>query len=218
MSAAPPPPPPAWRKPDPLPDPVAVTERLIVRLPRLEDDEALFEAVSGCREQLLPWLPWAAAEHQTVGESRSFLEQMARERSAAELQNLVLFILERRGGALVGGTGFHRLDPVHGCAEIGYWTRGDRRRRGYCREAVAGLITAAFRDFGLRRIRICCAAPNLGSVAVIERLGLRLESRERLERFVPGHGWVDSLAFGVLAQEWSPEAGRVTAPLARHER
>jgi RimJ/RimL family protein N-acetyltransferase len=192
---------------------VAETERLVIRCPRFEDDEALFEAVSTSRKALLPWLPWAAAEHQSVAQSRRFLELMAQDRSAAELTNLVLFIVEREGGALVGGTGYHRLDRDHACAEIGYWIRADRRRRGYCREAVAGLITTAFTTFGLRRIRICCAAPNLGSRAVIDRLGLRLESRERLERFVPGHGWVDSVAFGVLPQEWSAELGRVTRPL-----
>ncbi len=205
--------PPLWRRPDPLPEVIAETERLVVRCPRLEDDETLFEAVCASREALLPWLPWAQDEHQSVGQSRRFLELMAQDRAAAELTNLVLFILEREGGALVGGTGLHRIDRTHACAEIGYWMRADRRRQGYCREAVAGLITAGFSTFGLRRIRICCAAVNQGSRAVIERLGLRPESRERLERFVPGHGWVDSLSFGVLAEEWSAEASRVTRPL-----
>lgn len=206
-------PPTPWRKPDPLPEVVAATERLVVRCPRIEDDEALFEAVDASREALLPWLPWARDEHQTVHQSRRFLELLAQDRAAAELTNLVLFIEERASGALVGGTGLHRIDAAGACAEIGYWMRADRRRRGYCREAVAGLITAAFETFGLRRIRICCGAGNWGSRAVIERLGLRLEARERLERFVPGHGWIDSLSFAVLAEEWSPQVRRVTHPL-----
>ena len=205
--------PPPWRRPAPLPEVVAETERLLVRCPRLEDDEALFEAVSASRQALLPWLPWARDEHKTIPQSRRFLELMAQDRAAAELTNLVLFIEERASGALVGGTGLHRIDATYACAEIGYWIHVDHRRRGYCREAVAGLLTAAFDTFALRRIRICCGAANWGSRAVIERLGLRLEARERLERFVPGHGWMDSLSFAALAEEWSPDTRRVTHPL-----
>ena len=65
-----------------------------------------------------------------------------------------------------------------------------------------------FRDWGFRRIKLCCASINKGSIAVIEKLGVRLEAVEREERWLPAFGWIDSLTFALLADEWDPETRR----------
>lgn len=193
-----------WRKPDPLPDPVAQTARLIVRAYRPGDARALHQAVEASREALLPWLPWARDGNRTVEICRDLIHEFSRRSSQVEADDFVLGIFDRASGALLGGTGFHRIDPEAACAEIGYWIHADHRRLGLCREATAALVTAGFREWGFRRIKISCADRNTGSVRLIERLGLRLEARERAERFVEGHGYVDSLTYAVLREEWDP--------------
>ena len=56
--------------------------------------------------------------------------------------------------------------------------------------------------WGLRRIHIKCAQRNSASQAVPAKIGRKEEIRSRQERFVPGMGWVETLGWGVLADEW----------------
>lgn len=197
-----------WKKPDPLPGPV-LTARTVVRWWQASDAEGLHLAVAGDRDALLPWLPWAEREHATVEESGQIIDRFTRDRNFPEALDFVMGIFERDGGRVLGGTGIHRIEPEHRTGEIGYWIRGSRQREGYCTEAVGGLITAAFDAWGFHRIKICCAGRNVPSQRVPEKLGLRLEGRERNARWLPDDGWDDHLTYAVLADEWDGDAGRV---------
>ena len=202
------PPPPAWIRPTPLPATVG-TARLKLRWYVPEDARALHEAVAGNRAALLPWLPWARAGHASVEEARFTIERFTRTRQDGREDDFVMAIVERATGTLLGGTGLHRIDHAAHEAEVGYWIRGDRQGEGLATEATAALITWAFGDWGFRRIRICCAASNTASLRVPEKLGLTLEARARRFRYVEGLGWDDHLTYGVLAEEWDAERGRV---------
>jgi RimJ/RimL family protein N-acetyltransferase len=63
--------------------------------------------------------------------------------------------------------------------------------------------------WGFRRIHIRCAERNLASRRVPQKLGLTQEATLRAHRWAPEHGWVDTLAWGVLAEEWDPTADRL---------
>ena len=197
-----------WLRPDPLPDPVAVSERLVIRWYERDDAGAIFETINQGREALVTFLPWVRTSHRTPLQSRDFVDFATRARNLAAADDFVMGVFERDGGALVGGSGFHRIDALNATAEIGYWIAGDKRRRGYACESTAALLTVGFRDWGFRRIKLCCAAINEGSIAVIEKLGARLEAVERAERRLPGHGWIDALTYALLADEWDPETRR----------
>ena len=98
--------------------------------------------------------------------------------------------------------------------EIGYWMRPDRRREGLTTEAVAGLLSSALAPashggWGLRRVEIYCGSRNAGSRRVPEKLGLRLESHRRADRWVDGIGWEDKLGWAVRADDWDVEGRRL---------
>ncbi|MFG0326096.1 MAG: GNAT family N-acetyltransferase, partial [Phycisphaerales bacterium JB037] len=121
--------------------------------------------------------------------------------------DFVLGIFERSGGMLVGGTGLHRLAAETGQAEIGYWMRADRQGRGYATEACGGLISSALTPqieggWGFRRMTILCSTENGASAAVPRKLGIPLEQRIRLDRWIDGVGFTGTLGFGVLCDEW----------------
>jgi RimJ/RimL family protein N-acetyltransferase len=198
----------AWEKPDPLPGPIQ-TERTVLRWWEPRDAEGLEEAVSGDRQALLPWLPWAASSHASAEESLETIQRFARDRNQADARDFVMGIFDRATGAVIGGTGFHRLSVEDLMGEIGYWIRGSAQRRGYATEAVSGLITAGFGPWGFRRITICCAGRNVASQAIPEKLGIRLEGVEREANWIDGVGWDDHLTYAVLAHEWDAGAGRV---------
>jgi caffeoyl-CoA O-methyltransferase len=190
-----------WTPPDPLPLPLTTTRLRIDWLgPR--HAHALHSAVSRDRDSLLPWLPWARTSHRTVDESRDFIEGTEAERRRAYAPEYAAGVFLREGDELLGGVGIHRIHHDAHEGEIGYWLRGDRRGRGYCTEATAAMISCAFRDFRLRRLRIHCGGDNAASRAVPERLGIRQEGHLRAAQWVEGIGWHDRAAYGVLASEW----------------
>jgi RimJ/RimL family protein N-acetyltransferase len=207
--------PPPWKAPSPLPAEY-LTERLLLRFWRPEDALAMLQSIEVDRPSLSPWLPWAAVDNRTVAECGATIARMQAERERAEppADSFAIGIFDRRTGEALGGTGLHRIVHAFHEAEVGYWVRADRRGRGICGEAVAGLLTWAFTPeaaggWGLRRIHIRCAGRNLASQRVPRKLGLREEARLVQERWVEGIGWDDTLVWGVLADEWETSASRL---------
>ena len=183
-----------------------------------EDALAVLLAVRSSRESLLPWLPWAASDHRTIMEASATLTRFKAEANAGSLAagrlHVPYGVFDRQTGRFLGGTGLHSFRPAIHQAEIGYWLRDGERGRGICTEAVGGLITTMFRSqreggWGLRRAEIVCAGGNARSEAVPRRLGLPQQGRIARDRWVDGRGWDDTIAFGVLAEQWDAEARRV---------
>jgi RimJ/RimL family protein N-acetyltransferase len=201
-----------WAAPAPLPAPIQI-EELVVRLYRKGDGPALFEAIDADRDALLPWMAWSSTDHLSVDDSIHYVERARRAVEKPDCIDFPMGIFDNRDGSLVGGTGLHRIRPSWREAEIGYWVRGDRQRRGICTRAIGALISSALRSaedsgWGLRRIVIYNAVGNVGSRRVCERLGLRLEMRMRKERYLDVLGYMDMLGFAVLDDEWDFEAQR----------
>ena len=199
-------PPPAWAAPRPLPLPLA-TPRLTLDWWRPEHAPSLWEAIDTSRASLMPWLPWAESGHRDPEETLERIEAWTRRRQAPEPDDFFLGIFDRTDGSVVGGSGFHRIVPELGQAEIGYWVREERRGAGLCTEAVRALVTSGFRDWGFRRLVIECAGGNRASSRVAEKAGLPQEARFAKSRWVERHGWDDLLLFGVLREEWDLAAG-----------
>ena len=201
-----------WKAPRPLPA-ECVTPRIVLRFWRPEDAASMLAAIDVDRQSLLPWLPWPAVDNRNVSECIYQIEKWRRHGETND-DNFVFGILDRATGDVLGGTGLHRIERESHQAEIGYWMRADRRRQGLCAEAVAHLISWAFRaqdegGWGLRRIEIVCASKNEPSRRVPQKLGLKQEVVKRQHRFLPGIGWDDTLAWGVLRDEWDPVQGHV---------
>ena len=194
-----------WRPPTPLPDPIATTPRLVVRWYTREDVEATYEVINASRGELWPWLPWSKDAHKTKQDTQAFIERTIKARAVAAPEDLTMAIADRVTGKVVGGTGLHRPRVDQHCWEVGYWMGTPHAGKGYCTEAVAHLLSAAFSTWQIRRIRICCAAQNAASVRVIEKLGARLEARFVDERWVEDRGWCDALEYALLDREWDTE-------------
>lgn len=78
---------------------------------------------------------------------------------------------EKASGALVGRAGLkHWFDSDE--VEVLYALTPDRWGRGYATEAAVASVDVGFRILGLQRIIAGVVPENLGSVRVIEKLGL----------------------------------------------
>lgn len=206
-----------WKPPRPLPLPLH-TPRLRLDAWQPSDAPALWQAIEESRTSLSPWMPWALTSHRDPEETLEVIQGWMRRRQAPEPDEIFLGIFDRATGAVLGGTGYHLIVEDLAQAEIGYWIHVARRGAGLCTEAVSALLTSGFHDWGFRRLVVQCSGSNRASQRVAEKLGLPLERRERLSRWIDHLGWDDGLAYGVLAEEWDVKAQRLRqprAPLAR---
>ena len=73
--------------------------------------------------------------------------------------------------------------------------------KGYGSEAINWALEYAFRRVGLHRAQVRGFSYNAGAVRLYERLGFRVEGREREAVWWEG-GWWDVVTFGMLEGEW----------------
>jgi RimJ/RimL family protein N-acetyltransferase len=170
-------------------------EQVIVRPYRLEDAEALNEAVQESRDHLRPWLPFAGA-HQSIEETRDFILHCIANWLLRE--NFTLGIWHPASGAFLGGTGFHVRDWDLRYFEIGYWLRASAEGHGYMAEAVRLLADFLFNGLDAQRVEIRCDARNARSAAVAQRLGFIQEAKLRNARLDASGSPVDTLVFSLI--------------------
>jgi RimJ/RimL family protein N-acetyltransferase len=74
--------------------------------------------------------------------------------------------------------------------------------RGLMTEAVEELLRISFEELGVRRVVAECFATNEPSWRLMERVGMRREAHTRQDALHRDLGWVDGLAYAILADEW----------------
>ena len=148
------------------------TERLILRAPCPGDGVARRQAVQDSHAHLKAWMPWAVDIPDAAG-----YEKLVRENHLAfnGRTNLMMLIISKENGKLIGATGYHNLNWTVPSFEIGYWIHTNYAGRGYVTEAVNALTDFAFTQFGAERVEILCDANNKASAAVAERAGYSLD-------------------------------------------
>lgn len=139
---------------------------LVLRRWTLDDAPALHDAVRSNLDHLRPWMPWIAAEPQTLEQRAALIEDW--DRGWSEGGDVVLGIY--LDGAVIGSTGLHRRRGP-GVLEIGYWI--DRRftGRGLATRVARILTNGAFAVPGIERVEIVCDEANLASARVPEKIG-----------------------------------------------
>lgn len=91
-------------------------------------------------------------------------------------------------------------------AELGWVLDPGHAGRGYATEAVRRLIRLCFTDLGLRRVTAGCFADNEVSWRLMERVGMRRESRTLRDALHRSGRWLDGMSYALLADEWSADA------------
>ena len=161
-----------------------VTERLVLRCWEPRDAPLLKEAVDSSIDHLLPWMPWAVHEPQSLEDKVALLRQF---RGKFDLgQDFTYGIFTPDEEQAVGGTGLHtRIGDD--AFEIGYWIRASRAGEGLGTESTAALTRVAFELTDVDRIEIRCEPENERSRAIPRKLGYREEAtlRRRLRHPEP---------------------------------
>ena len=80
-------------------------------------------------------------------------------------------------GGVVGGVSLKGPPDPRGIVEIGYGILGPWRRRGIATEAASALVDWVRRQAGVRRVTAQCEPTNVGSIRVLEGIGMRQVGR-----------------------------------------
>lgn len=157
------------------------TPRLVLRLARRDDLEALHAVLSDPRATR--W--WSTPPHQTLDQTRAWLDAMI----ASPHELAEDFVVEFEG-RVVGKAGFFRLP------EIGFILHPDVQGRGLGHEAARAVIAHVFAVRGLDILTAEADPENAPSIALLTRLGFR--ETGRAERAVKvGDAWMDSVRFAL---------------------
>jgi len=180
------------------------TPRLVIRCYEPSDAFLLKRAVDASIEHLLPWMPWAEYEPQTIEEKVDLTRRFRARFDTGE--DFTMAILDRDQTEIVGGTGLHRR-AGKGTLEIGYWVAAEHGGKGYITETAAALTRVAFKLHGMVRVEIRCDPKNERSLAVPRRLGYTLEGvlrKNRVENGAPR----DTMIWSMIEEEFdtSPAA------------
>jgi RimJ/RimL family protein N-acetyltransferase len=175
------------------------TERLVIRCYDPEDAPLLKAAVDSSIQHLLPWMPWARFEPQSV-EEKVQLCRMFRGQFDLD-QNYVYGIFSPDETEQLGGSGLHPR-ANEGSLEIGYWVALGSIGRGIATEVTAVLTRAGIELAGLDRVDIQVEPTNDRSLAIPRKLGFtedgRLRRRLEADEAEPRR---DSVVFSMLREE-----------------
>jgi RimJ/RimL family protein N-acetyltransferase/predicted enzyme related to lactoylglutathione lyase len=110
----------------------------------------------------------------TEADAESWIQTVTEE--TRRIGRSVNWAIRNESGSLIGGIGFHGLDPgkTHQ-AEIGYWLAKGYWRRGIMSEAVEKVTAFGFQALGLSRITAHVFHFNHGSAGVLRKAGYQLE-------------------------------------------
>jgi RimJ/RimL family protein N-acetyltransferase len=193
-----------------------VTPRLVVRCWDPRDAPMLKAAIDASLEHLLPWMPWARDEPQSVDTKVELLRQF---RGRFDLgRDFVYGLFTPDEKAVVGGAGLH---PSSGSSamrrqerdarEIGYWVASEFAGRGLATEATGALVRVAFELERMERVEIHCEVENVRSAAVAVKLGFHedgvLRQRHRKSDGEPASKRV----FSMLAHEYGESPASAAA-------
>ncbi|MEX1034474.1 MAG: GNAT family protein [Sneathiella sp.] len=176
--------------------PKVVTDRLILRPPRISDWERWARVRAESRDFLVPWEPVWTKDSLTKTNFRARLRRYGRD--VKDDLGQAFFLIDRKNGDLIGGITLGNIRRgVAQTGTLGYWTGQSYARKGYMFEALCGLIPVLFSEFGLRRVEAACLPSNIPSSRLLEKVGFSKEGLAREYLCINGV-WHDHLLYALL--------------------
>jgi RimJ/RimL family protein N-acetyltransferase len=179
------------------PDYPIITPRLILRPFRLDDVGAVYGYQS--RPEVARFLYWDVRSRDEVADVVA--QRVATPTLEREGDTLVLAVVAKETGTLIGEVNLAWWSREHRSGEVGFVFNPDHHGHGYAAEAAAEMLRLGFDGLGLHRIIGRCDGRNTASAKLMEKLGMRREAHFIQNEIVKGE-WTDELVYAMLAEEW----------------
>jgi ribosomal-protein-alanine N-acetyltransferase len=177
---------------------VIAGERVFLRSP-VPSDQAEFRAlVITSRDFLSEWEPYVPPDRDVDGNLR-FRRTLEAD---AVPRNHKYLVCRLEDGALLGTMNINNIvRGVFRSASLGYWIGAPHARQGYMTEALRLVLRHSFRKVRLHRLEANIRPENVASIALVRRVGFRLEGLSKRYLKIAGR-WRDHERWALLAEEW----------------
>lgn len=177
------------------------TDRLILRLPELEDAGEIAAYYRENRDHLQPWSPRWPPDVL----SEEFWREQVPQRHAdlADGTAVALFLFEKRAPRRVIGN-LSLTQIVRGAAQrctIGYGLAARAQGQGFMVEAVRAAVAYAFDDLRLHRVTASYLPRNRRSAHVLQRAGFEIEGYAKDYLRIDGR-WEDHIITAITNPAW----------------
>jgi len=172
------------------------TDRLILR----EFVERDWPAVLAYQTDPL-YLRYYHWTERTEADVRAFVQMFLAQQQAQPRLKFQLAVILKAEEQLIGNCGIRLDEPDGHKANIGYELAPPYWGQGYATEAAQVIVAFGFSELRVHRIEADCIAENIGSVRVLEKLGMRREGHLRENEWIKNRWW-DTFLYGLLVDEW----------------
>lgn len=173
-------------------------KRILLRSWQDDDVDALTEGLNNIN--VSKWL--AAIPHPyTKQDAEEFIHYA--KHTAENAGNIMLAIVLKERGKVIGGTSIESINKRNGTAGGGIWLNEKYQGSGYGTEAFSLRIQYAFAELGLRRIECGYFPENKQSEKMQKKLGFQNEGIRRKHYLcLATHEYVDECITGLLKEEF----------------
>ena len=180
---------------------IVLDDGTVVSQLTLDDTDALFALVDRNRCYLRQWLNLLDTTNTPL-DTRHFIEAMTALHAKTRASTCAI----RVDGDIVGVISHFFIDWDNRYAHLGYWLSEEWQGRGIMTRACRAFVSHAFRQLDLNRVELSCAAGNLRSQRMLERLGFEQEGTLRQVEWLHDR-FLDHRIYSVLRSEWEQIAG-----------
>lgn len=144
---------------------------------------------------------------ENIAQTEAILQSWIEKNDAEEKRSITLKITVKDNQALIGLIAINLGLPKFKIAEVWYKLHSNFWGKGYATEALEKVLEFGFTTLDLHRIEAGCAVDNLGSIRVLEKVGMFREGRKR--KVLPlKHGWSDNFHYALLATDFLGEPSK----------
>ena len=159
------------------------------------DAQTIFDTVLKNRDHLQAFMHWMTPDY-SLDSAKDFIVRAKKGLVERTSTSFAIF----HGDKFIGSIGFVYFDWKARKTEIGYWIAKEEEGKGLITRLCQLIIRYAFDDLDMNRVEIRCAADNMRSAAVPQRLGFKKEGTHRQAEFRNGE-LRDFNIYGLLATD-----------------
>lgn len=150
--------------------------RFTIRPYRIDDVDAIYDAVIESRLHVSKWMDWLTPDYSRETTENWVKLSLSAWESGDAYEHV---IVDENSQEVVGACGLNSVNKIDLVCNLGYWIRKSYLGQGAALEAVRQIRDFAFKEIGLARLEIVVAESNLASQRVAEKAGSIDEGLQR---------------------------------------
>jgi ribosomal-protein-alanine N-acetyltransferase len=134
---------------------------------------------------------------ENIQETQATIQGWIAENNVSDIKNYTFAIEDNQTKKFIGLFGLKLSSKKTQRGEIWYKIHSDYWRKGFATESTNLVLDYGFDTLNLHRIQAGCAVDNIGSIKVLEKVGMIREGRGR--QLLPlKSGWSDNFEYSIL--------------------